>query len=190
MALAQDVMWLNPRRRKRRRNPEQYMLSNPEQYSLGNPNAGELFMSQIREGSDITQNISVLDVAVGSMSFIGNNATSKMLGLSGWYGIVASGIVPFITGGLLGMVHSRFGTAAFFGGQMDFASKLIGKLTQGNFGLVDDGSGKWVLATFQDNPLKLVGLAQAQRVYQLPASMISTTSQIPNRSGVREVKVM
>lgn len=180
MTMASNVMYLNPRRRRRRRNPDEYAM-------MENPGFTSLLMDQVQNGSDITQNISVIDLVAGSGSLAVNHAVAKMIGLTGWSGIIAAGIIPFITGAVAGMAHSRIGSSVFFGGQMDFMLKLLGKVPALGTGLVEQADGSWVLSTFTTNPLKLVGLAPAQRTYELPAS--SMRSQAPVNSP-KQVKVM
>lgn len=142
MAMPGEVdVYMNPRKTvrvrgySRRVNP--MLMENPENPAWANI---------LSEGSDITQQVSVVDVALGAGSFVINNMAVRLLGLRGWVGIAASSIVPFLTGSIAGMFNGRYGTAAFLGGFLDPALKVLGRVQGLGIGLQESGDD-WVLKT-------------------------------------------
>lgn len=150
---------LNPRRRKHRksRRGHRYMeyMDNPNMGGyLGHHNYMEMenpidLGDQLINGSPVTQDVSPVDLGVGALSFLLNNWVVRQIGLTGTTGLIVSGIFPFVSGAAASMLHSRFGTAVFFGGEMDFTLKAIAKIPGLNMlgGLHEQGNGMWVLAS-------------------------------------------
>ncbi len=136
-------------RKRSRRNPEygEIMYMNPDQE---NPSG---IMDTLVSGSEITHDISVVDAAVAGSSFLLNNHINKYLGLQSWPSVLASAIIPFITGAIAGMGNPRWGTMAFLGGQSEFFLKVVGMLTGPQPLGLKPNSGDWVLQT----PAPLLG---------------------------------
>ena len=119
-------------------------------YMEANPSV----MDTLVNGSEITHDISVVDTMVAGSSFLLNSHVVKYLKLRDWASVLASAIVPFITGALAGMGNPKWGTMAFLGGESEFFLKAVGMLTGPQpLGLKPNG-GDWVLQT----PAPLLGL--------------------------------
>lgn len=145
---------LNPhrRRRKMRRHHYRMEMENPDSgmmrymQTMDNPSNPD-FGDQLINGSTVTQDISPVDVGVATISFLFNNWLSRQIGITGVGGVVVSAIIPFITGAAASMLHSRFGSAFFIGGELDASLKIMAKIPGLNAigGMHESGNGDWVL---------------------------------------------
>lgn len=138
------VEYQNPRRRHRRRRNPYEMMENP---STGTPYQNPDFKDQLWNGSDITQNVSLIDVAEGGFGFLVNHWVVNMSGLQGWGAVAVAGITPFLTGGLASVMSPRAGSVLFLSGMIEFVLRLAGNVELFGLGLKQVGND-WVVKTF------------------------------------------
>ncbi len=111
------------------------------------------FMRTLTSGSAITQDVGVLDIVAGGVGFGFNSWLVKNLNLAGGASILASAIVPVITGALVSMIGGageHLGSSVFLGGEIEMFAKLLGKVDKSHMlpvaSLHESGSD-WVLAS-------------------------------------------